>query len=766
MKKSNKIPKTHLPKYTRGGSSRAGVDSTRSMYDTYESPTFGDSTSSNSGSDATTSFYNDKRAKNNNYDQYAQYGQVALNTGTQLSANKSLSGQDKAQADYNAVNSGINSVAGAMTPWYGYAKGASDMGRGMIARDENGKPVDKTNAQMDAVMKPHHEMITEDLSKGNTGLAIAELLLPGIGIESRSNALGMSKTINNTFGVKNDQYMYAHGGVSQAPNAEIEKQENVVAPNGGFLQANGPSHEGGGVPVALPGNSMIFSDRLKLGKKTFAELNKANNTNKEDRILESNKYGSTSKSTAELMKMAKNKNSEALFNIQESLKKAKVEAYAKKMGVTLPQEEQPTEFPMGGVKLPMYPYGGPTDNTKFTPAQRQQAYNDSLTLYKSGFNKNVPNWKTPGFNEAVGRLTELNGVAPQSTDRSATAYANDVNYLAQRSVPYAKPTAPVINTEVKKPTTPVYSNVNMPMKGLESNEPSINPQLQAVPANRPSTIKTNIVTGPNMSYKEYKQGNEVLDRMYFDPQTKKEIELTGFKYGGKLPKYEFGKLTPEEEGGDIESVWNNSSAKIDAQHGWNSNDETTRPGYKRQTDWQGIGSNIAMGLANNAGNIYNLSRYNKPEIEKYERMKATYLDPTAAIRDAEMQNRRAEYNVRGASGGNAGTYLSNRVALNAQNTMNKARIHKEFENANAGISNSVNQYNNELARQEVIANAQNRARNRSGKGEAIGSMGSNIANQMMDNKKTNMDQETLGLLMKYYDTPEFQRIMKEYKGKK
>jgi len=173
-----------------------------------------------------------------------------------------------------------------------------------------------------------------------------------------------------------------------------------------------------------------------------------------------------------------------------------------------------------------------------------------------------------------------------------------------------------------------------------------------------------------------------------------------------------------------------------------------------------------MGLANNAGNIYNLSRYNKPEIEKYERMKATFLDPSAALRDAEAQTRRAEYNVRGASGGNAGTYLSNRVALNAQNTINKARIHTDYQNANAGIANSVGQYNNQLAMQEVIANAENRARNRSGKGEAIGSMGSNIANQMMDNKKTNMDQETLQWMMKYYDTPEFQRIMKEYKDKK
>ena len=80
---------------------------------------------------------------------------------------------------------------------------------------------------------------------------------------------------------------------------------------------------------------------------------------------------------------------------------------------------------------------------------------------------------------------------------------------------------------------------------------------------------------------------------------------------------------------------------------------------------------------------------------------------------------------------------------------------------NAGISNSVGQYNNELSRQEVIANAQNRARNRSGKGEAIGSMGSNIANQMMDNKKGNMDQETLQLMMKYYNDPQFKKYLEE-----
>lgn len=695
--------------------------------------------------------------------------------------------------------------------------------------------------------------------------------------------------------------VFAMGGMNNIPNAEIEKQENVVAPNGKFLQVNGSSHEEGGVPVNLPGNSMIFSDRLKLGKKTFAELNKVNNTSKEDKILESNKYGNTSKRTAELMKFAKNKNSEELFGAQEALKQAKVEAYAKKMGVALPQAQEapqePTQFPMGGVKLPMYPLGGGTDNTKFTPAQKQQAYTDSMTLYKSGFNKNIPNWQAePGFNDAVLRLNKLNGTPPQSTDKSAITY--DQSYLQKRSVPYAKPVAPEVNYQNKPSTiTPNYPMEILPMKKLEYPEMEIKSDFKQVPANKPSTIKTNIVTGPNYSYKEYKQGNELLDRMYFDPKTQKEINVGAFdefKYGGrKLPKFwdggmqnaanNKGKAYSDETGSydsfgnkisdaygevrGVDQIRNENNFKdswrvnggqgtagfndwttrefgpgkallkpntynyelpnptneerysnyakptqkkevqltndsLQSSYGpdvlpWNrSNDSGNSAAYdntvnpqqfqevtsnsksnigspkvtdpdSNKFDWKGLGSNIAMGLANNAGNIYNLSRYDKPEVESYERMKATYLDPSAALRDAEAQTRRAEYNVRGASGGNAGTYLSNRVALNAQNTINKARIHTDYQNANAGISNSVGQYNNELARQEVIANAQHRARNRSGKGEAIGSLGSNVANQMMDNKKGNMDPETLQLMMKYYnDTPEFQRIMKEYKDKK
>lgn len=626
--------------------------------------------------------------------------------------------------------------------------------------------------------------------------------------------------------------VFAMGGMNNIPNAEIELTEGTNSA-GSIREHDLPSHENATSKNQkyLPPATRILSTRLKnpLTGKPFSD--ETVNTKKAEKTLNDPNASPIAKKRANLDILAANILFDRSYAVQEALKQAKVEAYAKKMGVALPQAQKTPEegmqFPMGGVKLPMYPLGGGTDNTKFTPAQKQQAYTDSMTLYKSGFNKNVPNWQAePGFNDAVLRLNKLNGTPPQSTDKSAITY--DQSYLQKRSVPYAKPIAPEVNYQNKPSTiTPNYPMEILPMKKLEYPEMEIKSEFKQVPANKPSTIKTNIVTGPNMSYKEYKQGNEVMDRMYFKPGTEEEIEVTGFKYGGKmLPKFDLGgkmvngtwvpdnydiitahNATNSYKPGTIgyydsmNSPDKPSNDSLQSSYGpdvlpWNrSNDSGNSAAYdntvnpqqfqevtsnsksnigspkvtdpnSNKFDWKGLGSNIAMGLANNAGNIYNLSRYDKPEVESYERMKATYLDPSAALRDAEAQTRRAEYNVRGASGGNAGTYLSNRVALNAQNTINKARIHTDYQNANAGISNSVGQYNNELARQEVIANAQNRARNRSGKGEAIGSMGSNIADQMMDNKKGNMDQETLGLLMKYYDTPEFQRIMKEYKDKK
>ena len=84
-----------------------------------------------------------------------------------------------------------------------------------------------------------------------------------------------------------------------------------------------------------------------------------------------------------------------------------------------------------------------------------------------------------------------------------------------------------------------------------------------------------------------------------------------------------------------------------------------------------------------------------------------------------------------------------------------------YDNANAGILTDAQKFNAQVAMQEAIANAQNRARVRSGKGEAIAGIGQNIAGQFADTKKGDMDQKTLQLFMQYYNNPQFRDAMKK-----
>ncbi len=162
----------------------------------------------------------------------------------------------------------------------------------------------------------------------------------------------------------NGGVQYTNGGNGQI-SGEVEKEENSIAPDGTFTQFSGPSHNSGGIKTDLQPGERIFSDRLKLGKKTFAFLNKVNNTNKEDKILEDTKSSKTSKLSAILMKSAKSKASDALFKAQEELKQSKVLNYAKKIGIDLDSTKhanggyQPLDNPYHHLKyMPMYPDGG------------------------------------------------------------------------------------------------------------------------------------------------------------------------------------------------------------------------------------------------------------------------------------------------------------------------------------------------------------------------------------------------------------------------
>lgn len=132
-------------------------------------------------------------------------------------------------------------------------------------------------------------------------------------------------------------------------------------------------------------------------------------------------------------------------------------------------------------------------------------------------------------------------------------------------------------------------------------------------------------------------------------------------------------------------------------------------------------------LANSVGPIYGLMKYRKPERVSYGQLSPDLVDPTSALMDAEIQNRLLNENIRSASGGNSGNYLSNRIASGTSNAMNKFRIRKEYDNTNSSIKNQFKQFNKELNIREQDVNAQNKAMLDSMRVQWLSELGKNAA---------------------------------------
>jgi hypothetical protein len=133
--------------------------------------------------------------------------------------------------------------------------------------------------------------------------------------------------------------MYAHGGIVDTDQpgaiAELELNEQMQLPDGTVMGVDGPSHEEGGVEVNVPEGTRVFSDRLKLGNKTFAKHAKTLNTKiaKLDKKLDS-----TAKQNTEMLI---NKQLDGLFNTQEEMKAVKEQTKQRKLfakGGTIPAE--------------------------------------------------------------------------------------------------------------------------------------------------------------------------------------------------------------------------------------------------------------------------------------------------------------------------------------------------------------------------------------------------------------------------------------------
>lgn len=86
------------------------------------------------------------------------------------------------------------------------------------------------------------------------------------------DAMGYGGMINPSMAMQQMMYgSYAQGGqVPQNIPVEVEGEEMYEMPNGEVGEFQGAKHENGGMPMALPEGTKIYSDRLKVNGKTMA----------------------------------------------------------------------------------------------------------------------------------------------------------------------------------------------------------------------------------------------------------------------------------------------------------------------------------------------------------------------------------------------------------------------------------------------------------------------------------------------------------------
>lgn len=104
--------------------------------------------------------------------------------------------------------------------------------------------------------------------------------------------MAMGGTINPSMYMQQMMYgSYAQGGqVPQNIPVEVEGEEMYEMPNGQVGEFQGAKHENGGIPIALPEGTKIYSDRLKINGKTMAvrKDKREANINKLEKLLTKN----------------------------------------------------------------------------------------------------------------------------------------------------------------------------------------------------------------------------------------------------------------------------------------------------------------------------------------------------------------------------------------------------------------------------------------------------------------------------------------------
>lgn len=702
-----------------------------------------------------------------------------------------------------ATNKSAEGMAGQVLPWMQFATGLRDMGQSMLPKDEAGNIQGGGNKAANEWMTADHTHMINAAKQGDAAGVLRESA--GMGKIGRSisqiggkdektdgfwgkfnKAVGMPKEkelsnpnaeiqaeINKQDMLNKLQYgTFQFGGIAKqwgiTPNAEVEKQENAIHPDGQFRQFNGPSHENGGIQTHLPEGTKVFSDKLKMPKtgKTFAELNKANDTRKEDKIINNPNATTVEKATASLMKLAKQKSSDMLFSTQEALKQSKVNSYTKRMGgiqkytdggyAAWRKQKEAAGWVQSPLADPKSPYPDMYD-PKALEIQKAsnvglndhvwKAYDNTDYTYKALNPKALDayGYKSPDF---YGSYTPPAKTMSTPQFKAGAGYTpspqNDGSYMMiNDSNPNAR--YQYVGGKYQLIQKQAYGGVQKFKNGGESEEPSFG------------------YTPDNLA------GQYKLQQAY---NNQKLYEESLAQYEGAMNEHnKYSSINPNNPynptfdfnmpvGGKLDQAIlrdKNYSYKEDgmpANAGIPSEPNISKEDDKEDdpanSNWQNYLTQAALFTGNNLGNFYDLARASEVEQDKYGKLQPKLLDPTAALRTNKQVFRNVNESLKDAAGGHAGAYMSNRIASGAKESIASDDIRREYYNRNVGIENTAQQYNIEQQKAEDIANMQNRAKSRDIKGNAISNIGSNTVSQYKDSKMTKADMDKIELIKQMY----------------
>lgn len=501
--------------------------------------------------------------------------------------------------------------------------------------------------------------------------------------------------------MRNGGMFYPQGGmINTMPtggdsNAQIEKQENFITPQDQFGQADGPSHEQGGVDVNIPQGTRIFSDKIKpIGMKaTYAILNKKNNTNKEDKILRDNAHAPETKKTAQFMKTVKSLASDNLFEAQEEQKQARVDKYIKRMG---------------GVQK--YPGGG------FSGDPNYKAWSDKL-----------------GINGYQG-LSDQPGMMYNPANYKYEYYQPNTNYIPKPFVQPIPGNTPMnISPNGYFEGNTKVANFKFPDGGRFNDGREYSYKEDGIPYQGGNNNWQNGVIGGINAYQQ--------STPFYDPT------LTD-AYNQPVNK----QIAPLESNRNVDL-----SQFAGRTTGSNMPYNTKQP-VSFNPNWKDAAYFGATSLAQSAGPLAYLADKKNREYDRvnYGDTQFNKADPRASLYEARKQANAVNNSL--VNNTSSGNYMANRVAAGANNADEIFKIQSQYDNMNSQGQNQMNQFNKQNQIAAMRDEAANKGAMQSAKYNQIDQLGRNTASGMVNAKADKYDKEKWSYLQYMYNNPEFNRI--------